>query len=588
MNIHYNRVKEREYDKEGNFKGGNEMEVAKSWLSHYPKEIPHSINYQNKGLHEILVDTVNRHPNKHALHFFGKEMTYKELYESVCKFANALKKLGLQKGDRISIMLPNCPQGVIAYYGILMAGGIVVQTNPLYVERELEHQLADSEAKMIVCLDILYPRVMKVKAQTSLQHIIVTAIKDYLPFPKNLIYPYIQKRDTGVSVNISYNHNIHYFSKLLSSAPLIEVSAAIDPKEDIAILQYTGGTTGVAKGVELTHFNLVSNTTQCYYWMYKIVDKDNRTLAALPFFHVYGMTVSMNLSIMTASKMIIVPKFQPKEILQLIEKHKVTIFPGAPTMYVALINHPEINKYDLSSIQACISGSSPLPVEVQKKFEELTGGKLVEGFGLTEASPVTHCNLIWGDRKSGSIGIPWPDTEAVIFKEPGVVAQPHEVGELAVRGPQVMKGYWRRPEETKAAFYNDWLLTGDMGYMDESGYFYIVDRKKDMIIAGGYNIYPREIEEVLYEHEAIQEAVVIGVPHEYRGETVKAFIVLREGYSVTEKELDAYCRKHLAAYKVPRIYEFRKELPKTMVGKILRRVLVEEELEKAGQNKKTS
>nr|WP_216828979.1 long-chain-fatty-acid--CoA ligase [Alkalihalobacterium elongatum] len=558
------------------------------WHNKYPKEVPQTINYEDQTLHGLLKDTYERTPSKYATYFFGKQMTYEQLYKSSCKFANALIDSGLQKGDRVSIMLPNCPQAVIAYYGTLIAGGVVVQTNPLYVERELEHQLADSGARIILCLDLLYSRVMKVKENTKVEKIIVTAIKDYLPFPKNLVYPFIQKKNYGFKPEVAYNQTtvkfVSFLTKGRDEAPNVEV----DPKEDLALLQYTGGTTGLAKGVMLTHRNLVANTTQCFHWMYKLSNKENRTLAALPFFHVYGMTVSMNLSIMTGSQMFIVPKFDPKEILQIIDKHKITIFPGAPTMYIGLINHPDIGKYNLSSIEACISGSSSLPAEVQTKFEELTGGKLVEGYGLTEASPVTHCNPIWEERRGGSIGLPWPDTEAAIFIEPGEVAKPGEVGELAVRAPQVMKGYWNRPEDTQATFYEDWLLTGDMGYMDEDGYFFIVDRKKDMIIAGGFNIYPREIEEVLFEHEAIQEAVIIGVPDPYRGETVKAFVVLKEGASVSEKELDKFCRSQLAAYKIPRQYEFRKELPKTMVGKVLRRVLVEEEENKQNDKVKKS
>lgn len=556
-----------------------------NWHNKYPKEVPQSINYEDQTLHGLLKDTYEKSPSKYATYFFGKQMTYAELYQSSCKFANALMDAGLQKGDRVSIMLPNCPQAVIAYYGTLMAGGVVVQTNPLYVERELEHQLADSGAKFILCLDLLYSRVMTVKKNTQVEKVIVTAIKDYLPFPKSLIYPFIQKKNYGFKPEVEYNSTTVKFVSFLSQGKEKVPEVKVDPKEDLALLQYTGGTTGLAKGVMLTHRNLVANTTQCFHWMYDLNGKENRTLAALPFFHVYGMTVSMNLSIMTGSQMFIVPKFDPKEILQIIDKHKITIFPGAPTMYIGLINHPDIGKYDLSSIEACISGSSSLPAEVQVKFEELTGGKLVEGYGLTEASPVTHCNPIWGERRGGSIGLPWPDTEAVIFVEPGEVAKPGEVGELAVRAPQVMKGYWNRPEDTQATFYEDWLLTGDMGYMDEDGYFFIVDRKKDMIIAGGFNIYPREIEEVLFEHEAIQEAVIIGVPDPYRGETVKAFIVTKEGESVTDKELDKFCRARLAAYKVPRQYEFRKELPKTMVGKVLRRVLVEEEEQKLNEKK---
>ncbi|WP_257008386.1 AMP-binding protein [Bacillus sp. FJAT-45350] len=563
--------------------------LEKKWFNKYSEEIPHSIDYQEKTLHQMLKETTEKYPTNDVLDFFGKTLSYTELYTLVHKFANALKQRGLEKGDRVAIMLPNCPQAVISYYGILMAGGIVVQTNPLYVERELEHQMSDSGAKMIICLELLYPRVMKVKSKTSLEHIIVTAIKDYLPFPKNLIYPFIQKKNTGIKVDVKEDKLTTLFQNFIAEGNTNHIEVEISPKDDIALLQYTGGTTGLAKGVMLTHHNLLSNTIMCRHWMYKMRGGEERTLAALPFFHVYGMTVSMNLSVINGSKMYIVPKFDPKEILKIIDKHKITIFPGAPTMYIALINHPDIQKYDLSSIEACISGSASLPQEVQQMFEEITGGRLVEGYGLTEASPVTHCNLIWGDRRQGSIGLPWPNTEAMILSaETGEEAEINQVGELVVRGPQVMKGYWNRPEETQASFHQDWLLTGDMGYMDEDGYFYVVDRKKDMIIAGGFNIYPREIEEVLYEHESIQEAVAIGVPDTYRGETVKVFVVLKEGKTLAEKELNQYCRQHLAAYKVPRLYEFREELPKTMVGKILKRVLIEEEEKKSKNEQRKS
>ncbi|KIQ94530.1 Long-chain-fatty-acid--CoA ligase [Anoxybacillus thermarum] len=319
-----------------------------------------------------------------------------------------------------------------------------------------------------------------------------------------------------------------------------------------------------------------------YSHMYKCERGNESILGVLPFFHVYGMTAVMNLSIMEGYKMILLPKFDVETTLKTIEKQRPTLFPGAPTIYIALLNHPNLKKYDLSSIKICISGSAPLPVEVQEQFETVTGGKIIEGYGLTEASPVTHSNFIWdGKRIKGSIGVPWPDTEAMIVSlETGEKANINEIGEIVVRGPQVMKGYWNRPEETAATLRDGWLYTGDLGYMNEEGYFFVVDRKKDMIIASGYNVYPREVEEVLYEHPKVQEAVVIGVPDAYRGETVKAFIVLKEGEQCTEEELDQFMRSKLAAYKVPRIYEFRKELPKTAVGKILRRALVEEEKEK--------
>ncbi|SER90654.1 AMP-binding protein [Salipaludibacillus aurantiacus] len=565
-----------------------DAELQRPWLANYPEDIPEHIEYEKKPLQDYLRDGAEEEPDKTLLHFLGKEMTFREVYDSSLRFANALKDLGITKGDRVAIMLANTPQSVISYYGILMAGGVVVQTNPLYVERELEHQMVDSGAKAIICLDLVYPRVMNVLGRTNLENVIVTHIKDYLPFPKNLIYPFIQKRNTGLKVEVNYSSKVHSFMELLKASDTEELPLDIDPENDLALLQYTGGTTGVAKGVMLSHYNLVANTTQCIRWMHKIDHGNEVILCALPFFHVYGMTVGMNFSVMDRSKMVILPKFDTKQTLQAIEKQKVSIFPGAPTMYIGLINDPKVQKYDLSSIEVCISGSAPLPLEVQQRFEDLTGGKLSEGFGLTEASPVTHFNLMWGKRPNGSIGLPWPDTDvAILSAETGEPAEPGEVGELIIKGPQVMKGYWNRPEDTDATFYDGWLLTGDMGYMDEEGFFYIVDRKKDMIIAGGFNIYPREIEEVLYEHEAVQEAVAVGVPDPYRGETVKAFLVLKEGKKVTEQELNEFCRKHLSAYKVPRLFEFRDELPKTMVGKVLRRALLEEEKEKQ-KEKKTS
>lgn len=557
------------------------MTLKKRWLAHYPEEIPTSIDYDEKPLQDFLKEAASNYKEKKALHFLGKDISFQELYNQSIQFASYLQQLGVQKGDRIAVMLPNSPQAVISYYGALLVGGVVVQTNPLYKERELVYQLTDSGAKVIVCLDILFPTVSNVRHETELEHVIVTGIKDYLPFPKNLIYPFIQRKQYGVVVKPEQSHDTHVWSTIMKADTNRYQEVSVDPKEDLALLQYTGGTTGYPKGVMLTHYNLVANTQMCQAWIYKAKQGEEVVLGVLPFFHVYGMTTVMNLSIMFGAKMVLLPKFEPEEVLKTIEKHKTTLFPGAPTIYVGILNHPKLEKYDLSSIEACISGSAPLPVDVQQKFEAITGGRLVEGYGLTETSPVTHANFVWGRRVSGSIGVPWPDTDATILNmETREEAEIGEIGEIAIKGPQVMKGYWNKPEETEHAFKDGWLLTGDLGYMDEDGYFYVVDRSKDMIIAGGYNIYPREIEEVLYEHEGIMEAVVAGIPDPYRGETVKAYIVPKKGYALTEKELDQYCRKHLAAYKVPRIYEFREELPKTAVGKILRRQLIEEDLQK--------
>lgn len=553
----------------------------KPWLKHYPPQIPHTLTFEETSLQQLLKNTAEKYPNKIAIHFNGKELSYKELYESALKFAGYLQKIGIQKGDRVAIMLPNTPQSVISFYGVMMAGGIVVQTNPMYTERELAFQMKDSGAKAIVALDILFPRIKKIQGETELEHVIITVIKDYLPFPKNLVYPFIQKKQYGFSVKVEHKGNDHLITEIMKHPALQEPIMNINFEEDLAILQYTGGTTGFPKGVMLTHKNLIANTKMCQAWLYKCREGEEIVLGALPFFHVYGMTTVMILSILQASKMVLIPKPDPEVLLKTIQSQRPTMFPGAPTMYIGMLNHPELSKYDLSSIDSCISGSAPLPVEVQEQFERLTGGKLVEGYGLTESSPVTHANLLWdGERVKGSIGLPWPDTLAEIRSvETGEPLPVGEIGELVVKGPQVMKGYWNRPEETQEVLKDGWLHTGDMGYMDEEGYFYIVDRKKDMIIASGYNIYPREIEEVLYEHPAVKEVVVAGVPDPYRGETVKAYIVLKEGTTVTEDELNKFARKNLAAYKVPRKYEFRDELPKTTVGKILRRQLVEEEKE---------
>ncbi|WP_226036482.1 AMP-binding protein [Aquibacillus saliphilus] len=553
----------------------------KTWLSHYPKGIPTSLTYEEKPLHAFLEERAKSNPNMKALHFMGKELTYEEVYKQAKKLAAYLQQLGLEKGDRVSIMLPNSPQAVISYYGVLIAGGVVVQTNPLYQERELEYQIKDSDCKMIICLDLLFPRVLKVKETTSLEHVIVTGIKDYLPFPKNLLYPLVQKKQKTKVPKVNQTTEVHPWTMIMAKQSAELKYCQVDPKEDLALLQYTGGTTGFPKGVMLTHYNLVSNVQMCSNWLDEERETQDTVLGVLPFFHVYGMTTVMNYSVYTGSKMVLIPKFDVEDVLKTIEKQRPTIFPGAPTIYIALLNHPKLKQYDLSSIESCISGSAPLPSEIQEQFERETGGRLIEGYGLTESSPVTHANFLATGLVHGGIGVPWPDTDAKIIGT-GLddEVKQGDIGEIAVKGPQIMRGYWNNSEETEQVLKDGWLLTGDIGYMDENGCFYVIDRKKDMIIAGGYNIYPREVEDVLYEHEGIQETVVAGIPDPYRGETVKAYIVLKEGQHVDEKSLDEFCRERMAVYKVPKIYEFREELPKTAVGKILRRKLVEDERKK--------
>jgi long-chain acyl-CoA synthetase len=566
-------------------KGGVQMaENEKIWLRHYPPEVPATLDYPEVPLTQFLLDAAKDYPERDAFDFMGKSMTFRELLDEVYRFAAALKELGVQKGECVGIMLPNTPQGIIAYYAVLMVGGIVVQINPLYMKKELKHQLADSGATTIVCLDLVWPRVQEVKPETKLKRVIVTRLSDYLPVPKNWLFQ-LKSKLAGESVSVNYGGDTYSFVSLVKKSSPEPMEPVFESADDIALLQYTGGTTGLAKGAMLTHRNLVANCCQAEAWLYKAKRTEPQSfVGALPFFHVYGMTTVMNLGMKMAAKIILIPKFDTDLVLKKIQEHKPTFFPGAPTMYVGLINHPKISQYDLSSVDACLSGSAPLPLEVQEKFEELSGGLLVEGYGMTETSPVTHANLLWDRKKSGTIGLPWPDTDArIVDVETGEVLPPGHEGELQVKGPQVMKGYWNRPEETEKVLKDGWMCTGDIAKMDEDGYFYILDRKKDVIIAGGFNIYPREVEDILYEHEAVKEAAVIGVKDDYRGETVKAFIVLKEGHSVTEKELDRFCRERLAKFKVPRLYEFRKELPKSSIGKVLRRVLADEEKERSSQ-----
>jgi long-chain acyl-CoA synthetase len=551
--------------------------ALKPWLSHYPKEVPPTYPYPKTNLADFLIQSAANYPNHTALNFMGKEMKYSELLEGAYRFAHVIRKLGIGRGDRVAIMLPNCPQLVIAYYGTLLAGAVVVMTNPLYMPRELQHQLNDSGATVILTLDLLHKKVKDIVPSTPLRHVIITSVKDYLPFPKNLLYPLKVKKD-GMSLEVDYQEGVISFLKLMHDSSSSPVHTDVDAENDLALLQYTGGTTGVSKGVMLTHHNVIVNTLQTSLWAYKSLPGKERYLAALPFFHVFGLTVLMNQAILLGGCLILVPRFDVNQILTIIHKLKPTIFPGAPTMYIALINNSKIQDYDLSSIKMCISGAAPLPHEIQTRFEEMSGGRLIEGYGLTEASPVTHANNVWEKRKTGSIGIPFPDTVAkIVDPTTGDELPIGEIGELAVKGPQVMKGYWNAPEDTAKVLMDGWLRTGDMARMDEEGFFFIMDRMKDIIIASGFNIYPREIEEVLFEHTDIEEAAVMGVPDNYRGETVKAFVVLKEGAMVTESELELFCRERLAAYKVPHQYEFRTSLPKTIAGKVLRRKLIEEE-----------
>ncbi|MGE5174558.1 MAG: long-chain-fatty-acid--CoA ligase [Betaproteobacteria bacterium] len=555
--------------------------IERPWIKFYEAAVPQSLAYPEITLGSVLTRTAKKYPDHTALLFYGKKITYSELDALANRFARALTGLGVRKGDRVALMLPNIPQMVIAYYGTLRTGAVAVPTNALYHEHELEVQLKDSGAETLVAVDMFYPVVSHVVPKTNVKHLILCGIKDYLPFPLNLLYP-LKARIEQQWVSVKRVPPIYDFLALIKDLPGAAVDADVSP-DDIALFQYTGGTTGIPKGAILTHRNLVVNATQCRAWFTHLKEGDEVVLAAIPFFHVYGMTTAMNLGVATGAKLILVPKFHTKEVLGFITKYRPSIFPGIQAMYLAISNYPKIHKYDLTSLEAALSGAGPLMHEVQERFEHLTKARIVEGYGLSEASPVTHANPIFGTRKPGSIGLPWPDVDArIVDIETGEQDLPvGETGELIIKGPQVMKGYWNKPDETAYALRGGWLHTGDIAKMDGDGYFYIVDRIKDMIKTVGENVYPREVEEVLYTHPKVKEAVVVGVPHEaYLGEKIKAYVVLKEGENATAEEIIRFCREQLSKFKVPKEIEFRDQLPKTLVGKVLRRVLRDEELKK--------
>ena len=560
---------------------------TRPWHQHYDGEVAPTLDYPPIAADHLLSKTAARYPDNTALIFFNNKLTYLQLDTLVDRFAAGLQQLGLEKSDRVAVYMANCPQLVIAYYAILRAGGIVVPCNPLFVAREFELQANDSGAKMAVCLSLHYPRVKEARPNTGLEHVIVTNIKEYFPGLLRSLFTLIKEKKGGHRVDISGDANTYWFQNILKSSPEKPNPVEIE-SEDTAVLMYTGGTTGVPKGAQLTQRNVVANAIQTAAWIIGTVEGQSVMMTALPLTHSYSMTVCMNHAIYRGFSQILIPN--PRELDQLLKavnKHKPSILPGVPTLYMAINNYPGVKagKYDVKSIQACISGAAGLPPEVQEEFQRITGGKLVEGYGLSEATPVTHCNPIGSGGRIGTIGVPFPDTDSKIVDADTETETlgPGEPGVLCVSGPQVMKGYWGMPSETANVLRRDemgrvWLHTGDVAEMTEDGYFRIVDRKKDMILAaGGYSVYPREIEDVLYEHPKVMEAAAIGVPVGGSDQRVKAFIVLRPGETATEEEILEFCREHLAKYKIPTSLEFREDLPKTMVGKILRRKLMEQE-----------
>jgi long-chain acyl-CoA synthetase len=553
-------------------------EVATPWLDSYPPGVPEHVEVPAGNLARLLADAARDFPNAPAVHFQGRTMSYAELADQAWRFAGALAGLGVGKGTKVGLVLPNCPQAVVALFGALRLGAVVVQNNPIYTERELAHQLGDAGVEVVVCLDLAYDRVKALRDRTAIREVIVTSLLDELPTVRRVIAPYT-RRGRAAAQAIGRDEPVRRWRELLATATTRAGEAEVDAAADLALLQYTGGTTGIAKGVMLSHANLRANVEQVRAWFPDADPGREVMMAVLPFFHAYGLTVSLLLGVRIGAALVVMPRFDIEEVLAAVDRYRPTLFPGVPTMYVAINNAVAKGGHDLSCIKACLSGAAPLPMEVAERFERYSGGRLVEGYGLSECSPVALANPIYGKRKAGTIGMPLPDTLARVAdpSDPARTLPTGETGELAISGPQVMLGYWKRAEETAQVLRDGWLLSGDLAVTDEEGYFQIVDRKKDLIIVGGYNVYPREVEEVLLGHPKVLEVAVAGVPDSYRGETVKAFVVLRPGERATAEELRRFARERLAAYKVPRSVEFRDRLPKTMVGKVLRRALVEEE-----------
>ena len=516
-----------------------------------------------------------------AIIYFNRRLTYRELQEHVARFATALTRLGVVRDSRVAIQLPNIPQTVIAYYATLALGAHVVMTNPLYTPRELEHQWRDAGCRVAVVTDFLFAsRIGPARAQLPIEHYVIASIPDYIRLPLRFVARWkLSRADPPRVSNVAPEAGVHSFVKLIRTKP--QPSLTPPRVDDLAVLQYTGGTTGVSKGAMLTHGNLSANLQQCRAWFTGLTAGKEVFLTALPLFHSFGMTAAMNFPMSVAGAMVLIP--DPRDIkatVRAIARHGVTLLPAVPPIFNAILNYPKLGAGDLRSVRRCFCGSASLPEDILQRFEAITGARIVEGFGLSEASPVTHMNPVNGLRKSGSIGIPIPNTDAkIVSMDDGVTETgPGEIGELAIRGPQIMRGYWKMPEETAHALRDGWLYTGDLAVIDADGFFRIVGRKKEMIVVSGYKVFPDEVDGVLMAHPAVLEAATIGLPDAKRGERVKSFVVLKPGAQASVQELLAYCRENLAAYKVPRTVELRAELPKSGALKTLRRVLVEEEL----------
>jgi long-chain acyl-CoA synthetase len=549
------------------------------WLESYDDAVPHSLDYPAVPLFHFLDDSAQKYPNQPCTIFKGAKISYREMSQLTDRLAAGFASLGIKKGDRVGLFIPNTPQFVMAYFAVLKVGAIVIATNPLYSAKELEHQANDSGMEVMIVMSNFYSRVKEVQPNTKIRQIVVTNIKETLPPILRFLFTLTKEKKGGFRVELGEG-DVWMQDLIAAHKPEDRPDVDVGP-EDTAVFQYSGGTTGTPKAAVALHRNLVANTLQIKAWFHVAVEGKEVVLMAIPLYHVYGMLAGMNLALAIGASLVMIPDARDiKDNLDNLQKYKATLFPAVPTLYNAINNWPDVvaGKYDLSSIKACISGSAPLMRETKERFEALTGGLLFEGYGLSEAPTATHCNPLVGENRIGSIGLPLPDVEARIISldDEETVLSSGEIGELVIKGPQVFKGYFEMPTETANSLRGDWLYTGDIARMDEQGYFYIVDRKKELIKPGGFQVWPREVEEAISDHPKVLEVGVAGIPDPYRGETVKAWVVLKPGEELSEEDIRAWCKERLAKYKVPSEVEFRDELPKTTVGKILRRELVRE------------
>jgi long-chain acyl-CoA synthetase len=556
---------------------------ARPWLRFYPEGVPSEVDVPVVAVTKLLDDAAARFPRRRAVAFLGWTATYRKIVRDVDRFAGALRALGVHRGDRVALIMPNCPQQVIAFFAVLRRGAVVVQHNPLYTASELQYQLADSGARVAIVLDRMYPTLAAARRGTALEHIVVTSLMEYLPASKRLALKLPLERAAEareeLEAEVPEEAPVHFFQELLRSSKSQHRQIPVDPAHDLAALQYTGGTTGRPKGAKLTHYNLVANAYQVSAWDPAVRPGREIGIGVLPLFHVFGMTMCLAVNILIGGTLVLVPKFDLDLVFSAIRRWKPTVFPGVPPIYQQIAASDRARSVRLDSIRTCVSGAMKLPRETVETFRRVTGGaQLVQGYGLTEASPVVMANPLDGNARHVSVGLPVPNTDARIVDEndPRLPVPVGQAGELIVRGPQVFAGYWNQPKETDEVLVNGWLRTGDIGMMSPDGYFTLIDRKRDVIIVDGFNVYPSEVEDVLNAHPAVKDCAIVGVADARRGEVVKAYLIPAPGYEPTAKELVRFCQKRLTAYKVPALFEMREELPRNMIGKVLRRVLREE------------